>query len=133
MTASTDNGRIWREVAVLRGPTQGRTEHVRVDKWPARTRKVLLRFEMTGNNTAGVQSFRIDADYRDPMADGTAASVPRRPSLERRGTRKDAHRDHRSLAGQVHDPSRARPEMVSVSYEMAGKAHAGLSPGFVSR
>ena len=23
---------------------------------------------MTGNNTAGVQSFRIDADYRDPMA-----------------------------------------------------------------
>ena len=36
VTASTDNGRSWREVAVLRGPTQGRTEHVRVDKWPAR-------------------------------------------------------------------------------------------------
>ena len=23
---------------------------------------------MTGNNTAGVQSFRVDADYRDPLA-----------------------------------------------------------------
>ena len=48
VTASVDGGRSWREVAVLRGPTQGRTEHVRVDKWPAKTRKVLLRFEMTG-------------------------------------------------------------------------------------
>ena len=69
--ASTDNGKSWREVALLHGPTQGRTEHIRVDKWPARTRKVLLRFTMTGDNTAGVQSFRIDADYRDPMAAGT--------------------------------------------------------------
>ena len=26
-TASTDNGQSWREVAVMAGPTQGRTEH----------------------------------------------------------------------------------------------------------
>jgi hypothetical protein len=28
----------------------------------------LLRFEMTANNTAGVQSVRIGANYRDAMA-----------------------------------------------------------------
>jgi hypothetical protein len=52
----------------MAGPTQGRTHHVRVDDWPAGVRKALLRFELTGNNTIGVQSFRVDADYRDPLA-----------------------------------------------------------------
>ena len=46
------------------GPTQGRTEHIKVAKWAGGTRKALLRFEMTGNNTVGVQNFRVDADYR---------------------------------------------------------------------
>jgi hypothetical protein len=64
---SHDGGKTWREVAVMAGPTQGRTHHVRVDHWPAGVRKALLRFELTGNNTIGVQSFRVDADYRDPL------------------------------------------------------------------
>jgi hypothetical protein len=68
VSASTDDGRTWREVTVLAGPTQGRTEHIRVANWPPGVRKTLLRFSMTGNNTAGVQSFRVDADYRDPLA-----------------------------------------------------------------
>ena len=59
---------VWRELAVLAGPTQGRTEHIRAGQWPPNTRKVLLLFELTGNNTVGVQSFRVDADYRDPLA-----------------------------------------------------------------
>jgi hypothetical protein len=62
VTASTDGGKTWRQVAVIAGPTQGRTEHIRVDRWPTGTRKALLRFELTGNNTVGVQNFRVDAD-----------------------------------------------------------------------
>ena len=51
VVASTANGLSWCEVAVLAGPTQGRTEHIRAGQWPPNTGKVLLRFELTGNNT----------------------------------------------------------------------------------
>lgn len=102
VTASTDKGRSWRDVALISGPTPGRTEHFRVNKWPPGTRKVLLRFAMTGNNTVGVMSFRVDADYHDPMAakalvrsasftggprQGSRAPTPRRSRGCRPGTR----------------------------------------------
>jgi len=118
VAASTDNGGTWREVASLVGPTQGRTEHVRVAKWPPRTRKVLLRFSMTGNNTVGVQSFRIDADYRDPMASKTV-----RPFLVvhrwKEGAQAKSHSEPIArLPAKYMIPAGAEPEMVSVSYEM---------------
>jgi hypothetical protein len=118
-TASVNAGRTWREVAVMTGPTQGRTEHYRVARWPPRTRKVLLRFELTGNNTAGVQSFRVDADHRDPLA----ASSPRPFRVvhvwkEGRETRSHSETITR-LPARYTIQAGADPEMVSVSYEMA--------------
>jgi len=118
VAASTDNGRTWREVASLVGPTQGRTEHVRVAKWPPRTRKVLLRFSMTGNNTAGVQSFRIDADYRDPMASKTARPF-RVVHRWKEGTQSKSHPETIArLPARYMIAAGAEPQMVSVTYEM---------------
>jgi hypothetical protein len=118
IAASTDAGRTWREVAVMAGPTQGRTGHFRVADWPVGTRKALLRFEMTGNNTVGVQNFRIDADYRDPMA----AKAVRPFRVVHRWTEGGKDRSHseritRLPALYVIEAGEA-PEMVSVVYEM---------------
>ncbi len=68
MLASHDGGRSWREVGQIVGPTQGKTGSFRFADWPSGTRSALLRFEMTGENTVGVLSFRVDADHRDPIA-----------------------------------------------------------------
>ena len=68
MLASSDRGQTWREVGAINGPTPGTTRTFRVADWPAGTRNVLLRFALSGNNTIGLMSFRIDADYRDPLA-----------------------------------------------------------------
>jgi hypothetical protein len=116
VTTSTDGGRAWRDVTVMAGPTQGRTEHVRVPNWPGRVRRVLLRFEMTGNNTVGVQSFRVDADYRDPLA--AAAIRPIR--IVHRWTEAGQPRSHTEtvarLPARYTIQARAEPEMVSVAY-----------------
>jgi hypothetical protein len=120
VTASADKGRAWREVAVLQGPTQGRTEHIRAEKWPAKTRKVLLRFEMTGNNTAGVQSFRIDADYRDPMAARTVRPFRVVHRWKEGGLEKMHAEDVVRLPAKYTIQAGSEPEMVSVSYEMEG-------------
>jgi hypothetical protein len=119
VTASTDNGRSWREVALISGPTPGRTEHFRVNKWPTRTRKALLRFELTGNNTVGVMSFRVDADYRDPMA----AKAPRAFRVVHRWTESGKPLSHietiSELPASYTIAAGPEPEMVSVAYEMA--------------
>ena len=103
-----------------RGRLRAERSTFRVEKWPAKTRKVLLRFEMTGNNTAGVQSFRVDADYRDPMAAKHGSSVSSGSSMERGRSREGARRGRLALADEVYDPSWSEPEMVSVGYEMEG-------------
>jgi hypothetical protein len=118
VTASTDQGRSWREVAVLKGPTQGRTEHIRVNKWPPKTREVLLRFEMTGNNTAGVQSFRVDADYRDPMAARTSRPIRVVHRWKENGRERSHVQTIARLPAKYTIQAGAEPEMVSVSYEM---------------
>ncbi len=119
VTASTTSGRTWREVTVMNGPTQGRTGHFRVGQWPRGTRKVLLRFEFTGNNTVGVQHFRVDADYRDPMAAKGARSF----RVVHRWTEAGKDRSHteniaRLPATYAIQSGSDPPEMVSVSYEM---------------
>jgi len=118
VTASTTSGRTWREVTVMNGPTQGRTGHFRVGEWPRGTRKVLLRFDFTGNNTVGVQHFRVDADYRDPMA----AKGTRPFRVVHRWTEGGKDRSHSEnitrLPATYAIQARSDPEMVSVSYEM---------------
>ncbi len=119
VAASTDGGKTWREVAVMRGPTQGRTEHIRVPKWPAGVRKVLLRFELTGTNTIGVQNFRVDADYRDPLATRTTRPF-RVVHRWKEGGRERSHAETITrLPASYIIQAGAEPEMVSVTYEMA--------------
>jgi hypothetical protein len=91
---------------------------LRVEKWPSKTRNVLLRFEMTGDNTAGVQSFRIDADYRDPMA--SAKLRPFRVVHRwKEGGREKTHTESIArLPAKYTVQAGAEPEMVSVGYEM---------------
>ena len=119
IVASTDGGQTWREVADMKGPTQGRTGHFRVADWPRGTRKVLLRFEMTGNNTVGVQSFRVDADYRDPLAARTIHPF----RVVHRWTEQGQAKSHTELITKLPAKYAIRtssdPEMVSVTYEMA--------------
>jgi hypothetical protein len=115
---SVDGGKTWREVAILPGPTQGRTHHVRVADWPAGVRKAMLRFELTGNNTVGVQSFRVDADYRDPLA----ARSPGRFTVLHRWKEGDEAREHAqtitTLPTSYTIEGAADPEMISVTYQM---------------
>jgi hypothetical protein len=118
VTASTNGGRSWRELAVMNGPTQGRTGHFRVSDWPRGVREVLLRFELTGNNTIGVQHFRIDADYRDPLA----AKADRPFRIVHRWTEDGKARTHAEtvtrLPATYSIRTRSEPEMVSVACEM---------------
>ena len=118
IVASTDGGKTWREVADDAGPTQGRTGHFRVANWPAGTRKVLLRFEMTGNNTVGVQNFRVDADYRDPLAAKTFHPF----RVVHRWIEQGQAKAHTELITKLPTKYAIRtggePEMVSVAYEM---------------
>lgn len=118
MLASTDAGRTWREVGKISGPTPGTTRQFAVNRWPARTGNVLLRFEMTGNNTAGVLNTRIDADYRDPLAaeEFRPFTVVHRWNERGRGKSHTA-RVNRLPFNDTIDVA-AEPEMVSVTYEM---------------
>jgi hypothetical protein len=121
MLFSSDDGKSWKEAARIAGPTQGTTQYLRFTQIPPGTRKALLRYEMTGNNTVGVLSFRIDADYKDPRA----AQTFRPFTVVHRWKEDGWEKSHRELIEQL--PHRykfttaAVPEMVSVSYEMPAK------------
>jgi hypothetical protein len=118
MLVSTDDGTTWTEAAQIAGPTPGKTGAFRYDALPAGTRKALLRFEMTGNNTIGVMGFRVDADYRDPLA----APTVRPFDVVHRWTENGEPRSHSQLISalptQYTIDTAADPELLSVSYAM---------------
>ncbi|HVX13781.1 MAG TPA: hypothetical protein VHC22_21545 [Pirellulales bacterium] len=114
---SFDEGRTWQEAARVAGPTQGRTEYFRFDKVPPAAKRTLLRYEMTGNNTVGVLSFRVDADYRDPTGVGF------RPfEVVHRWHEADREKEWRETVERLPHSYRittaAEPEMLSVEYRM---------------
>jgi hypothetical protein len=118
MLVSTDGGATWREAARMAGPTPGRTGQFRFADWPPGTRRALLRFEMTGTNTVGILSFRVDADYKDPLA--TGGFRPFR--VVHRWTEYGRERTHDqavpALPFTYSIDAAADPEMTSVTYEM---------------
>jgi hypothetical protein len=124
-TVSTDHGATWRDAATITGPTQGTTRSFKVGNWPAGTRAALLRFELTGRNTTGIISFRVDADYRDPLATGT----PRPVRVVHRWTEAGQAREHQqavtTLPTQYTIEAAADPDMVSVSYLIPPSRGAG--------
>lgn len=118
MMVSTDAGSTWREAGRLSGPTPATTGAFRFDDLPAGTRKALLRFELTGNGTIGIFSFRVDADYRDPLA----ATVARPFQVVHRwaeGGREASHTETvRTLPTTYRIDAGAGTETTSVAYEM---------------
>jgi hypothetical protein len=115
--ASGDGGQSWREAGRIAGPTPGTTRAFRVADWPAGTRSVRLRFELTGTNTIGIMSFRADADYRDPLAQ--AVRPFRVVHRWKQGGREEEHAQLiETLPTRYEIVADGDPEMLSVTYEM---------------
>ena len=68
---SWDEGKTWKPVATVTGPTQGRTEFFKATDVPTGVTKGLIRYELTGRNTVGILSLRADVEYQDPLASTT--------------------------------------------------------------
>ena len=106
---------------MIHGPTPGTTRTFRAGDWPGGTRDVLVRFVLTGNGTIGLFNFRIDADYRDPLAanDPTPFRVVHR---WREGAREREHvQEIATLPTSYAIEAGDDPEMISVTAEMPGQ------------
>jgi len=67
MQASFDNGKTYREIGSLPGPTPGASRYFTFDKVPKGVHNALVRFQSTRQyNTLCIFDFRIDADYAEP-------------------------------------------------------------------
>ncbi len=84
---------------------------------PAGTRNALLKYELTGNNTVGIFTFRVDADYRDPLSHGFRSFTVVHRWKEGGQEKSFRHTvDHLPLTYTI--PVSTDPEMVSVTYQM---------------
>ena len=67
LQASFDNGKTFREIGSLPGPTPAAGKYFAFDKVPKGSRSALVRFQSTRQyNTLCIFDFRIDADYTEP-------------------------------------------------------------------
>jgi hypothetical protein len=114
---SFDQGKTWKEAARMVGPTQGRTEYHHFADIPSHSRSAFLRYELTGNNTVGILSFRVDADYRDPAAT-TDVSFYVTHRWKEKGVEKVNRQRIAKQPFSYELRTDVEPEMVSVSYEM---------------
>jgi hypothetical protein len=119
--ASTDGGTSWRDLATVTGPTPGMTRLFQFGDWPATTRSALLQFELTGRNTTGIFSLRIDADYRDPLA----AAAPKPFRVVHRWLESGRPKEHvqviTALPSHYTIDAAEDPELVSVGFEMPAR------------
>jgi hypothetical protein len=120
MLLSFDGGKSWKEAGKISGPTPGTTRYFRFDAVPPGTKQALLRYELTGNNTIGVMSFRADADYRDPLA-GTFRPFDVVHRWKENGVEKSKRVTVSRLPFTYQIDAAAEPEMVAVSYEMSAR------------
>jgi hypothetical protein len=116
--ASTDRGQTWRDVGAIQGPTPGTTRTFRVADWPGGTRDVLLRFALSGTNTIGLFSIRIDADYRDPLAARGFPPVRVIHRWREDGRERTHAQDITALPSSYTIETTGDPEMISVTAEM---------------
>jgi hypothetical protein len=121
MRVSFDEGKTWKDAAKIAGPTPGTTEYFRFTDIPAAARKALLRYELTGNNTVGIFSFRVDADYRDPQAGGKFRPFQVVHRWKENGQDKTHRQTIDKLPLSYPIDTTAAPEMLGVTYEMAAK------------
>ena len=66
ISASFDEGKTWKEIGRLNGPTPGCTEYLTLADVPAGARAVVVKFEGKEVNTACLFGLRIDVDYKEP-------------------------------------------------------------------
>lgn len=66
MQVSFDDGRTFKTVDTVTGPTQGSCRYLTVNDVPPATRSARVRFVGSQRNTTAILSLRIDADYRLP-------------------------------------------------------------------
>ena len=118
MLASFDGGSTWTEAAKIAGPTPGTTQYFKFTQIPAGARKALLKYELTGNNTVGIFSFRVDADYRDPLAAPGFRPFRVVHRWKENGQEKSHAQTIPRLPFSYPIAAESDPEMVSVSYEM---------------
>jgi hypothetical protein len=118
---SFDEGKTWKEVTTHAGPTQGRTETARFADCPKGARKALVRYELSGNNTIGILSFRVDADYKDPVAAKEFRPFVVVYRWKENGAEKTDRKTVDKLPFTYQIDAVATPEMVSVRYEMPSK------------
>jgi hypothetical protein len=121
MLASFDGGKSWKEAGRIAGPTPGTTQYFRFADVPAGVKKALLRYEFTGNNTVGVLSFRVDADYKDPLAAKAVRPFQVVHRWKENGQEKTHKETIAKLPATYGIKTAAEPAMVSVTYEMAAK------------
>jgi hypothetical protein len=121
MLASYDGGKSWSAVGRIAGPTAGTTRYFQTTAIPPGVRKALLRYELTGNNTVGLFSFRVDADYRDPLASSGVRPFRVTHRWRENGAEKRYGETIGSLPATYDITTAADPAMVSVSYEMPAK------------
>jgi len=119
MSLSYDGGKSSTEAARIEGPTPGVTRYFKASSIPAHVRKALLRYELTGNNTVGIFSFRVDADYMDPIAAFFVQpfTVTHRWRENGREMSKKTEITRLPFSYSIHADT--DPEMVSVTYETA--------------
>jgi hypothetical protein len=118
---SFDDGKTWKEAAKLAGPTPGMTETSRFAEVPPGAKKALCRYELSGNNTVGIFSFRIDADYKDPLAAKALRPFVVVYRWKENGAEKTDRKTVDKLPFTYAINAAAVPEMVSVMYEMPAK------------
>jgi hypothetical protein len=115
---SFNDGKDWREAARLAGPTPGHTATFRFTDIPKNIRHALLRFELTGNNTIGVMSFRVDADYLDSRAAKGIAPFDVIYRWKEEGQEKTQRAHVTELPSRFTIETKAAPEMMSVTCAM---------------
>jgi hypothetical protein len=121
MLLSFDAGQNWKEAAKITGPTAGRTEYFRFTAIPPGTKKALLRYHLTGNNTVGILSFRVDADYKDPLAGPVQRPFHVAYRWKENGKEKTHRVTVKKLPSSFRIVTKGPPEMVSVTSEMLAK------------
>jgi hypothetical protein len=116
--ASFDGGKSWKEAARMAGPTPGRTDVFRFTDVPPGARKALVRYELSGSDTVGIMNFRLDADYRDPLAVRTFHPFDVVYRWKEHGREKTSRTTVTKLPFTYTIKTAAAPEMESVTYEM---------------
>ena len=68
LLVSFDDGKTFKEVGKMPGPTAGSCKYVTAEEVPAGCRKALVQYRSTPQkNTLCIFDFRIDTDYREPQ------------------------------------------------------------------